>query len=215
MIASGGIALGGAGRPANTGIVYRIYSNGGHGPIDYESPLAEAPGLEWTSQALPAGSSFRFAARAHDPVTGLQDGNLDATASLVIDAGGRDATRVPRPPMGLRVVDRGGGRVRLEWAVADATPSYRATHFHVYLREGAVTDFTSPILVPASSWRGDVASAEIHGLLEGRRYAAVVRAANAHGEDGNVDSIFFTADHTPPARVDGLSGPDDTNAQLH
>jgi hypothetical protein len=206
LIGNGGIAIGGAGRHPELGVVYRIYSNGGSGgPVDYDSPIAEVSGLEWTSQALPAGSSFRFAVRAYDPVSGLQESNLDATSALVIDAEGRDATRVPRPPMGLRSVDRGGGRIRLEWAIADSLASNRATHYHVYLEQDTVRNFSSPIVVPVSAIRGVVASTELHGLLEGRLYAAVVRAANAHGEDGNVNQIRFTADHTPPARVDALS----------
>jgi hypothetical protein len=206
LIANGGIDIGGDGRIPSLGVVYRIYSNGGlGGGIDYGSPITEVSGLEWTSDALPAGSSFRFGVRAYDHVSGLQDENLDASVLLIIDADGRDATRVPRSPLGLRAVDQGGGRIRLEWTIVDASAANRATHFHVYLAQDAVTDFSSPILVPASALRGDVVATEVHDLPEGRRHAAIVRAVNAHGEDGNMHAIHFTADRTPPARVDDLS----------
>lgn len=205
LLANGGIDIGGSGRIPTHGTLYRIFSNNGFGgSIDYSSPIAEISGLEWTSDALPAGSSFRFGVRSYDPANGLEDENLDAAVTLIINSEGRDATRIPRSPLGLRVLDQGGGSVRLEWTIVDASAPNRATHFHVYIAQDAVTDFSSPIVVPLSALRGDVVATEVHDLPEGRRHVAIVRAVNSYGDDGNMHSIHFTADRTPPASVDGL-----------
>ncbi len=51
---------------------------------------------------------------------------------------------------------------------------------------------------------GDDPSVELGGLADGVRYAAAVRAANLAGEESNVSAVFFTADSSPPGRVDAL-----------
>lgn len=204
----GGLGTGGTRRipSPGLGLIYRIYSNAGlGGPIDYNSPIAETSGLEWTSEPLAVGSSFRFGVRAYDPAWGLLEENLDASVSLALDHAGRDVTRVPRAPIGLRAIDLGRGRVRLEWTDAGRRGSNMATMFHVYISPDSIADFSSPIVVPAATSRGDAFATEIDGLVDGQRYAVVVRACNPHGEEGNVSTVHFTVDSTPPSQVDGLS----------
>ena len=207
-VSNGGLGAGGTCRipSPGLGLIYKIYSNAGlGGPIDYNSPIAETSGLEWTSEPLAVGSSFRFGVRAYDPAWGLQEENLDASASLNLDHAGRDVTHVPRAPIGLRAIDLGRGRVRLEWTDASRQDSNMATMFHVYISHDSNIDFSSPIIVPAATSRGNAFATEIDGLVDGRRYAAVVRACNTYGEEGNVSTVHFTADSTPPSQVDGLS----------
>lgn len=207
FIPNGGLALGGTCQFPGRSLVYRIYSNGGlGGPIDYTSPIAETTGVEWTSDPLPAGSFYRFGVRTYDASSGLMEENLDASVSLILDHAGRDATRIPRAPIGLRAIDLGGGRARLEWTDGGGQHYTQPTHFHVYISENSISEYTSPIVVTTGTSRGKAFSAEIDGLADGRRYAAVVRARNAYGEEGNVTTVHFTADSTPPMQVDGLSG---------
>ena len=204
--AGGSLAVGG-GHIDRLALVYRIYSNGGlGGAIDYGSPIAETSGLEWTSEPLPPGSSFRFGVRTYSPVDDCQDENLDASVALVVDARGRDATGVPRPPVGLRALDQGGGRVRLEWTTGGPSRfEAAATHFNAYLGRDVVTDFPSPIVVPAPASRGGVVATELRDLPTGRSFAVIVRAANEFGEDDNVAAVRFTVDLFPPSRVDDLA----------
>jgi len=202
--AVGGLALGGAAVQPRVG--YRIYRNdGAGGPVDYGDAIAVVFETSWTSGPLPPGSSFRFAVRAFDPQAGLVDENLDASAALIIDAEGRDATRVPPAPIGLRAIPLAGGRARIEWTTADAPASRRPDRFHVYLQPQQVTSYAAPTAVAtASSARGGGFAVEVGGLADGVRYAVVVRAANASGEEANVRAVSFTADSAPPTRVDLL-----------
>lgn len=205
---SGGLETGGSFQIPSLGIglIYRVYSNGGlGGAIDYSSPIAEVDGQEWVSEPLAVGASFRFGVRSYDPARGLEEENIDAAVSLNLDHAGRDVTRVPRAPIGLRAIDLGSGRVRLEWTDAGRQGPNMATAFHVYISQESIVDFSSPIIVLAGASRGDSFATEIGGLLDGRQYAAVVRSRNSYGEEGNVSTIHFTVDSTPPSQVDGLS----------
>lgn len=206
LVAGGGLGIGGSHRSPDFGIFYKIYCNDGQGgPIDYSSAIAQVPDLQWTSDVLPAGASLRFGVRSHDARSGLQEENLDASIALKLDDQGRDTTLAPLPPIGLRAIDLGGGRARIEWAVVGSPASRAPTRFHIYLAPEVVADFSSPrIVVPASVARGVGYSAEVHGLVDGR-YGVIVRALNAHGEEDNVRSVFFTADGTPPSQVEDLA----------
>ncbi len=202
--ASGGLAFGGVFRTPRLG--YHIFWNRGlGGPIDYDAPIAVAFDTTWTSGPLPAGSSFRFGVRAFDADTGLQEGNLDASVELVIDAEGRDATRVPPAPLGVRAIALAGGRARIEWTVAGTTAARRATRFHVYVQPHQITSDSVPTaVVPAASARGDSFSVEVGGLTDGLAYAVSVRAANDHGEEANTRRVTLLADAAPPTQVDSL-----------
>ncbi|MDG3005503.1 fibronectin type III domain-containing protein [Paludisphaera mucosa] len=201
---SGGLSLGGSFlMPV---ITYRIYANNGLGdPIDYETAIAEVFETTWTSGPLPTDSSFRFAVRSYDATQGLQEENLDAAVALVIDAEGRDATRVPPAPLGLRAIALEGGRARVEWTVAGTTPGRQAAKYNVYISPGFVVDYSTPAAsTSASASRGESFAVELAGLVDGRRYAVVVRAMNRYGEETNTRSAFFTADASPPSQVDAL-----------
>jgi hypothetical protein len=201
---AGGLSVGGGFRSPQLG--YRIYWNQGlGGPIDYDAPIAVTFDTTWTSAPLPPGSFFRFAVRALDAETGLQEENLDASLALIIDAEGRDATQVPLAPLGVRAIPLAGGRARIEWTVAGTTPARRATRFHVYVRPHVAATFGVPTaVVPANSARGDSFSVEVGGLTDGVSYAVSVRAANGYGEEANTRRVAFRADAAPPTQVDSL-----------
>lgn len=80
---------------------YHIYGNSGSGPINYSVPLATTSSLTWTSGELTPGT-WKFAVRAFDPATGLEEQNLDAAATITLDAGGNDISNRPAPPNALR-----------------------------------------------------------------------------------------------------------------
>ncbi|AMV37363.1 fibronectin type III domain-containing protein [Planctomyces sp. SH-PL62] len=203
--ATGGLAVGGVSLSPYMG--YHIYINDGMGgPVDYDAPVALVWEPTWTSGPLPPGSSFRFAVRAYDAETGLVDENLDASVALILDDEGRDATRVPPAPIGLRVFPRPGGRARIEWTVAGTPASRRASHFNVYVQPDEIASYAAPTIVAtAASARGDSFGVEVGGLTDAATYAVVVRAANATGEESNTRSYYFTADSAPPTQVDSLS----------
>ena len=201
---SGGLRVGGNLRIA--GLLYRVYANDGQGGvINYTSPIAEVAGLSWTTDELHPGS-YRFGVRAYDPASGLEEENLDASIALILDSEGRDATNVPAPPVGLRAIDRGAGRVRFEWTATGSPAIRRASRFHLYLAPGSITDFSMPYaVVPTATERGETYAAEVDSLADGVHYEAIVRAYNEFGEENNLRAIHITPDRTPPSRVDGLS----------
>jgi hypothetical protein len=205
-MASGGQGLGGVQRGAQF-IVYAVYGNTGVGdPIDYVNPLAILVGTSWTSDALAAPGQYKFAVRARDAASGLEEQNLDAAVELMLDATGRDVTDVPLPPMGVRALPLASGAIRVEWTCPCIDPRRQPDGFRVYLGTPQAIDYLQPVaVVPWSSSMAGAFSGTVASLVDGMAYGVNVRAFNSRGEEANTGVIQVTADGTPPALVDGLA----------
>lgn len=180
---------------------YHIYGNGGSGgPVNFAAPMATVSALTWTSPALAASSAWRFAVRAFDTVTGLEEANVDAQISVTLDSSQRDISGLPPAPDGLGATQNvlGGYRATWHWPY----PSDPAG-FHVYL--GSPTpNYASPVATVLASGRQHYRF-DGTGLTGGTTYQVAVRAYNAIGEEANAVVASVTGNSTPPANVDALT----------
>jgi hypothetical protein len=204
VTAAGGVFLGGI--PALDYTVYYVYMNTGlGGPIDYTTPVATVAGSQWISGVLAAPGDYKFGVRARDARSGLEERNLDAMVSLVLDAAGHDLTEVPLPPAGLRAIPILNGKIQLEWSCPCSDPRRQPDGFRVYLGPEPAIDYSRPIAIVATSSSASGAfSTTVGDLVNGVSYLIGVRAFNSIGEENNLRSIVIVADQTPPGLVDGL-----------
>jgi hypothetical protein len=205
VAAGGGLAHGGC--AAGASLVYAVYGNAGlDDPIDYATPLAVLGATTWTSAALAVPGSYRFGVRARDAISGLEEENLDAAITLVLDAQGNDTTLVPPAPVGVRGFALAAGAIRVEWSCPCLDPRRAPDGFHVYLGPGAPADGAPPAAtVPASDGTAGTHAVTLDGLTDRVAYGINVRAYNRFGEEKNTLVVVVTADGTPPAVVDGLA----------
>lgn len=164
-------------------IVYRIYSNGGTaGPVDYSTPIGTTGGLSFTIGPVGISTDTRYAVRAFDNVTGLEEANTDAVVRLVIGANGADLSARPNPPHAVTTSPAGGGSCRVRWAYAPAAPYGVPSGFHVSIQSSAAAG--PPALAATVAYRGGVLgySAVLPGPFGPANYTATVAAFNASGE---------------------------------
>jgi hypothetical protein len=202
---AGGLAWGGRFTPPS--LLYHIYQNdGAGGPIDYAFAVASVAGLQWVSPSLSGPGRYKFAVRCYDPFSGLEEQNLDAAVELSLDESGRDVTRQPPPPVGLRAVPLPGGTVRIEWASRPGDPRHPPPdEFAVYVGSGGSIDFDRPrARIPWSNSRLGAFWADLHGLERGTHAVCVRARSFAAGEETNNHIIWITVDDTPPSAVDLL-----------
>jgi hypothetical protein len=209
---SGAFVIAAAGRVAQGGsfkdgqLIYHIYRNSGQGdPVNYAIPVAAVMELTWTSAVLGAPGQFKLGVRAYNPLTNLEEQNVDAVIELMLDAGWNDVTGVPLAPVGLRAFALVGGKIHVEWSCPVVDVTRQPIGYHVYLAVGSVPNYSQPVAtVPWSSQRNGSFSADLSGLTVGASYAIGVRAYNGSGEESNTIVLSMTADGTPPAVVDSL-----------
>jgi hypothetical protein len=174
-------------------------------PIDYATVVASVAGSEWTSAALSFPGRFKLGVRAFDPLTGLEEQNLDAAVELVLDATGNDVTGVPHSPVGLRAFPVAGGKVRVEWTCPCSDLSRQPRGFHIYVGSGLIVDYSQPVAtLPWSSGRFGSFSADLSGLTDRTNYAIGVRAFSAVGEESNTFTAIVMGGNTPLALVDSF-----------
>ena len=178
-------------------------------PIDYTAtPTATLRGLTWTSSALATPSSTRFAVRAYDPLTGYDDGNLDATVIVTLDSFGRDITSLPNAPTALTASPGPSGTLVLRWASITPPGSTNApSGFYAYLGTGtgSLSYSTPAATVPYVSGL-TLYTATLSGLTNGTTYTIGVRAYNAVGSETNTATTTATASTTGPLPISSLTG---------
>jgi hypothetical protein len=211
IAATGGLALEGVatasvfdGRPH-----YRIYSGDSTGgPVDYTTILATTLANTWTSPALSAGTSQRFAVRAFDPLTGLDDGNLDATVTVSLDETSNDVTSTPLGPMTLAASPGPGGSATASWSFLQP-PGLRPppAGFNVWLTAGSTVNYNAGPTASVPYVPGQTAyTATLSGLTGGATYSIGVRAWNATATEGNTLSARVVGVTTGPSAPDGATG---------
>ncbi len=188
-------------------IVYDLFAgNATGGSIDYTTVILTTASLSAALPALATGSRTLFGVRARDTVTGLSDGNTDATVLIVVGSDGSDQTSAPRPPVGLRAFAGPGGAATVEWAWP-----YRGfpppTGFHVYLgTPSPAYGSIAATALYASTTPGQVAcSVTLTGLSDGVAYQIGVRAYNATGEERNTSVASVTGRSAPPPALSSLT----------
>ena len=191
----------------SSGLEYQIYSNTGIGdPINYGLPISTTGLLTWTSGPLTYPGTWKFGVRAFNPVTGLEEENLDAAVTIILDASGIDITNRPKAPIALRAFPTAGGGIRVEWAYNTINPNPVPTGFHVYKGTGGSPSYGS--IVATVSFSAAIAGtfvANLAGLSNGIAYTIGVRAYNATAEEPNTAAVTVTADTTGPSSVVSLT----------
>ena len=183
-----------------SGLEYQIYANTGIGdPINYGLPIATTGLLTWTSGPLAFPGTWKFGVRAFDPVTHLEEENLDAAITLILDGSGIDITNRPKAPMALRAFPTAGGGIRVEWAYNTINPNPAPTGFHVYKGTGGTPNYAS--IAATVSFSAAIAGtfvANLAGLSNGVAYTIGVRAYNGTAEEPNTSTVTVTADSDRP-----------------
>jgi hypothetical protein len=191
---------------ASTGnLEYHVYANTGVGDaINYNSPVATTASLTFTTAPLTFPGIWRWGVRAFDPVTMLEEENLDAAVTIILDAAGVDITNRPKAPSQLRAIPRAAGTIRVEWAYNTINPSPIPTGFHVYVGIGPLS-YTSPIVVDFNASIAGTFFVDVPGLTDGTTYTIGVRAFNGVAEEPNTVTVNCTADSTGPSAVISLT----------
>jgi len=186
-------------------IQYRLYWNGGNGgPVDWTTPIATVSGLSYSPPALATPSDNTFGVRAYNTATGLDDGSIDATCRIVLDAAGNDITGRPAAPTGLSASPIKSGGIHVAWQFVPGGQPL-PTGFHVYVKAGsppACTPGSQSETVTYGSGRNFFAN--ITGGLDGTTYYVIVRAYNGTAEEPNTNAVTVVADAAGPLPVRNL-----------
>lgn len=184
---------------------YHIYGNSGTGgAVDHSTILATVTGTSWESPALALGSRWTFAVRAFDEASGLEESNIDASVSIVIDGSGLDVTDLPGPPQAVTARATSSGIARIDWAYpAPRSRAKRPMGFHLY--RGAPTPDFSEVAATVVYRDAPSFAAAISGLEGGVTYQVAVRAFNSTGEEANPLTASVTAKESGPSAVDDLT----------
>lgn len=186
-------------------IDYHVYGNGGTGgPVDYSTPLADVSALTWSSPPLAAGASWTFAVRAYDTTSGLEEVNVDARASLALDAALVDVSARPNAPTGLAARPAAGGSIVASWGYNPGGQGGAPQGFRVYAGTPTVSYAAAVAVVPFNA-DARAFSATIEGLTGGATYQVAVRSYNASGEETNATVASATAVTTGPLPVESLT----------
>jgi hypothetical protein len=189
------------------GTAYHVYRNTCAGdPINYASPIATVATFSYLTSALTFPGTWSFGVRAFDLGSGLEEQNVDAAVTIILDASGNDITNQPCPPTGMRAFALAGGSIRVEWTYASANRATLPTGFQVYIGTGGTPNYATPAAtVLYASAIANTFVANLNGLTNGTTHTIGVRAYNATAEETNTSTVNVTADATGPAAVDSLT----------
>jgi len=127
-------------------ISYHIYANDGQGgEIDYSQAIATTSNLTYATGTLAVPGDHRFAVRAFDTVSGIEEANTDARVRLVLDASGNDITTRPNGVVGLSVTPTPGGTCWVRWGYVPTGQGGPPSHFQVTLTAGLTPSTANPV----------------------------------------------------------------------
>jgi hypothetical protein len=185
--------------------IYKGDSNGG--PIDYGTPIGDVAGLQFTFPGLPAGSVTRFGVRNYDDATGLEETNIDAVTTVIVDASGANVSDVPGAPSAVSARPAGPTSVTVAWQYLPDPSRPDPMTFNIYMSIGNVVDWTAapaasvPFVAGARDFR-HVAT----GLQSGTAYAFGVRSARGAALSPPTSSVAMPPIPAPPSNVLDLTG---------
>jgi hypothetical protein len=187
-------------------VEYHVYSNTGVGdPIDYLSPIDTTATLTYTTSPLSFPGTWSFGVRAFWSGSGLEELNVDAAVTIILDASGRDITNTPPSPLGLRAFATAGGTIRAEWTEPPTSVAKTPTGFHVYWGSPTINYGTIGAAVLFNTGIAGSFVANIGPLTNGTTYQIGVRAYNSVSEETNTTTVSVTADGTGPSAVIDLT----------
>jgi hypothetical protein len=188
-------------------IAYRIYSNNGNGgTIDYSSPASETINSSYQLGSLQPSGHYRFAVRAFDTQTGLEEHNTQAFVEIRLDEHGNDIGPKPLCPLGLSAYALADGRCQVAWIYPNVRVPDRPRGFTIVL-ETLDSLMQSEVVVTVDySASSRYYQKTIAGLLDGVRYRINVQAVSANALSV---SDFATVDvigkSSPPDAVEALT----------
>jgi|GEM_PF-6516436 len=198
------------------GMNCNIYSNGGSGDIDYDSPVASDQASGWESAALTgdAPGTFRYAARGRNAT--YEEKNT-AYVEFELDAAAAEVTR-PGSPFGLTVAATAGAEFTVSgWydqrrpTILGAQPA-AASQVRVYHDNGTGTmDWVTPVgtaslVLAAGGQQRWSLTTSAGAYSHGQTVKFGARAATAGGvTDENTDTASAEADDTAPGAPGALA----------
>lgn len=186
----------------------RIYKgDSAGGPIDYATPIGDVAGTSYSYANLPLNSTTRFGIRNYDDISWLEEANVDATVTVVVDGQGQDASDVPGQPTAVVASASGAASVVVAWQYYPITGRSDPTLFNVYMTQGPEVDWTAPPVasVAMREWARDF-RATLDGIQSGLEYAFGVRSVRGAATDGNTFSFVIPLLPPAPLPVADLAG---------
>jgi len=200
--------------PATAGVTeYRIYSNGGSGPIDYSTPVATIAAPATGGSWVETGSAGDWAHAIRVVKGALEETNVHARHEYELGGSPLDVLGLqPAPVLNLqaRAIEAGAIRLAADYpAMAEASIG---TAVRIYYDAGTGTiSYAAPLLsidIPAHSLGGGGVMSilgETGALTHGTTYLFVARAVDAAGresEDSAEVSAIADAVAPPPIYPD-------------
>jgi hypothetical protein len=187
-------------------ISYNIYANDGHGGlVNYDAPIATTSGTTWTVGPLAAPSDNRFAVRAFDAVSGIEEANTDARVRVVIDALGNDVTARPNAVLGLSANPTAGSTCSVIWGYDSTGQGGPPSTFRVSLTPVPASD-SNPIATVAYLPGVAGYGCSLSGLASGVSYSIAVQAVGSSVTLlGPPSSITLSYQVSPLEPVDALT----------
>jgi hypothetical protein len=184
-------------------ISYHIYANDGlGGDVDYSTPVATTIDLTITVGPLAAPSDNRFAVRAFDTNSGIEEANTDALVRILIDPAGNEVTARPNPVNGLSARRTAGGTCWVSWGYDSTGQGGPPSRFDVTMTPGPANPVATVAYLPG------VAGYEcsLSGLVTGNSYTIAVQAIGASNLLASVaSSVAIEYLVNPLSNVDSLA----------
>lgn len=190
------------------GCGYRVYANGGLGPVDLANPVATVStnARHWRKASLSHPACWRVVVRAFNAAAG--ELNLDRAASLTLDDAGLARSDGPNSPLALAARPAPDGAVSVSFSYdADRQPA-PATHFHLYHDHASGrVDYDSLVAeIPIDSGNPTHYAVTVSGLTAGLTYRFAVRTAGADDvEDTGTQFVEAIPDAVAPDQPSQLS----------
>ncbi len=183
-------------------ISYHIYANDGRGgEVNYASPIATTTALSFVVPRLAPSSNNRYAVRAFDATSGIEEANTEAVVRVVLDSVGVDVTSRPNAVVGLSARATAGGTCWVRWGYDPSGQGGPPSSFLITLTAGPAGPAASVAYRPGVVGYG----CGLSGLSAGASVTITVRAVDASGTlQGPAASIAMAYPATNLGGVDAL-----------
>ena len=184
-------------------ILYRIYANNGTGgPVDFSTPVGSTATLSFGVGPLAAPGDYRFAVRAFDTATGIEEANTQVYVDLRLDPSGLVLRARPNPVHALIARPTAAGGCRIDWAYSPAGQAASPVDFLATLSAAGLAPVSATVNYrPGTS---NYSCSFAGGTAEAIDTVTVL-ARTSGGDAGNAISTTVRTDSTPPDDVDGLT----------
>ena len=183
-------------------ISYHIYASDGRGgDVNYAAPIATTTALSFVVPGLAPSTDNRYAVRAFDATSGIEEANTEAVVRVVLDSGGVNISSRPNAVVGLSARPTAGGTCWVRWGYDPSGQGGPPSSFLVTLTPGPAGPAASVAYRPGAAGYG----CGLSGLVAGVRLAIIVRAVDASGTiQGLAASVAMAYPATNLGGVDAL-----------